>query len=310
MDIGALLEANNTVVEPIFYMMTNTDSYIANVGTISADGESHYLLSPAGACFVQAIDSVKDIALTITPDMFATSTGVYGGDPAAAPAPKRVGRVQTDRRRLHIAASDGTYTAYAAVVESVEAHDIYTSSEDAEVMLLDNERTPFAIYTLAEMHALAINQVHGMARIPLCQYAAPNYGKDTLSLTFYGDDEYVREWDLVDSWQGKRWHLSEQPQILAAIPQDGRRRYYLEHYYEVSEPSDETEAEFAMSYYILDGEVVIFANQDMNDFQIYDPLGKVVYAHSTSAQIVKVWLPAGSYIVRTNNSVLKIVNSH
>lgn len=297
-DIAKWIESNDSQLTGVYYTLDEDGSYVANIGHISASGKPNVLLKPHSACFVETIrDDYSSIHLTLKPDMLTTSVGDLGG--------KRMSRVHHSDRQLYISASDSRYTSYAAVVEDVRARDEYDKMEDAEVMLLDGTRTPFTIFTRVDDKALSINQMWNLPRIPLCLYTMQGYPLESIRLQFAGDEDYLREWQLVDGYTRTRYSLSETDNLELDFPQDGRVRYYLEHYVSYDEENIRTTDELHLSYYSMHGDLVVYADADMSGLEIYDAVGRLIVREENPGQIFRIHLPMATYLVRCGGKVVK-----
>lgn len=305
LDLGKFATANG--LDGTFYLSgIKADNRFNHVtGKFATDNswlttdEAADLLAPLQAVLFKA---TKNTSCTVkfTPDMF-----VLPEEPEATSAPRRV--AAAPEKKIYIAAASNGFVSTALLVEKASASNEALAEEDAEAFLLDSEKTPFAIYTVASNKALAINQINDADVVPLAMFAEKPVAAEMV--TFTGDDQYLAEWDLVDNKTNTRWELSDGFNTNFRMQTDGTIRYYLEHARK-SAPSVDTDSDnsdFTFGTYVHDGMLTVFSADDMIDFRLYDTAGRLIAAQKNAGRQQDFSLVKGVYVVRANGNTAKVV---
>ena len=267
------------------------------------------LLAPTEAVFIKLNTSCTtirfNIALSMLCDKGDNDKKYYGDDtptPLSAPASYTTDDnvaddyANADASAIFISASLGNYESSTSIYDHPEA--------EVELFMLDKAKTPFAIYTVGNNKALAINHLRdGQTRIPLVMFAEDPVERPLF--TFSGAPRYIVEWDLVDIVSGVRQPLYDSLTIHLNIPQDGNVRYYLErsrHGIYTSESKTD-----AFQTYAFGGMLTIYSSDTLYDLCVYDPAGRLLYQSADAGTSCTVNLTAGTYIVRASGSTLKVI---
>lgn len=316
LDLEALL-AENSNLEGTFYLsgLQNTNRYNHVTGTFTQDGWLTTLqegctesvparIAPMEAVLVVAKTASEKLELKLTEKMLVTSEGEREEE-VDAPAPRRV--VRTDVKKMHISAQASNFVSNAVLVENMSADNAALEAEDAEVFLLDENKTPFAIYTVASNKALAINQINDAEIVPLATYAQKNI--TSAVVTFSGEESFLSEWDLLDNKTNTRVELTNGFRTTLQMGENGAVRYYLEHARH-NAPSIETgldDTELSFGTYTHDGMLTVFSADDMYDFRLYDAAGRLITAQKNAGRQQDFSLVKGVYVVRANGNTAKVV---
>jgi len=273
----------------------------------TTDGEAPRYLAPMHAVLVvKTGDAAKTLDIKITKSMLVTSNGSKEGNIVkATSAPRRAAALSAEKA-IYIKAETERFTSTALLLEDADASDAYSQEEDAEVFLLDRSKTPFAIYTVADNKALAINRISDLDVVPLGFYAQNENESEEVSFT--GNDAYLSEWDLVDNTTGNRETLYDGFTTTLSMNEDGVIRYYLEHArktYGTATGLDEFST--AINAYSHDGQLTVYSADDMTDFCLYDAAGRLLASSANAGRIQQFNLTTGVYVVRASGNVAKVV---
>ena len=257
------------------------------------------LLPPTQAVFIRfknsdnSSPSLKEVTLTLSTSMLCDKDSTYYGDgtvvqPSQAPAAQ-------PEQALYITASRSGFKSSAVIVEDTTA--------EAEVFMLDKSKTPFAIFTVGNQRALAINHLRGEERIPLVLFAEAEVEQPTI--TFDGEPGYVKKWDLIDVVTGKRTPLTAGNSMTLNFPLKGEVRYYLERTQRETDISSEDEPAFR--FFAYDGHLTIYSENTLYDLRIYDPAGRLIASSAEVPNSFSIALPTGTYIIRASGSTAKVI---
>lgn len=279
-----------------------------NQSLLTADDDMG-LLAPTEAVFIKLNTSCTtirfDIALSMLCDKGDTDKKYYGDDtptPLSAPASYTTDDnvaddyANADASAIFISASLGNYESSTSIYDHPEA--------EVELFMLDKAKTPFAIYTVGNNKALAINHLRDdQTRIPLVMFAEDPVERPLFA--FEGEARYLVEWDLVDINTGVRQPLYEGLTMRLNMPQDGSVRYYLErsrHGIYTSESKTE-----AFQTYAYGGMLTIYSEEPLYDLRIYDPAGRLLCMEADAGTSYTANLTAGTYIIRASGSTCKVI---
>ena len=197
---------------------------------------------------------------------------------------------------IYITATLDSFMCSTSIIDAPDA--------ELELFMLDREKTPFAIYTVADNKALSINHIReGQSRIPLAMYAEKPVNQPLFA--FEGEPRDIVEWDLVDIKTGVRQPLYEGLTMRLNMPQDGSVRYYLErsrHGIYTSESKTD-----AFQTYAYGGMLTIYSEEPLYDLRIYDPAGRLLCMEADAGTSYTATLTAGTYIIRASGSTCKVI---
>lgn len=295
-DIRYLLASAQNTTSSTWYTNVTTD----NPGTL-----------PAGqACFIVLNDPATTVDITINPQMLCNSGKTYDGygnrwgttypqsSSSAAPAAYAAyaDTVAFEPSAIYITATLDSFMCSTSIIDAPDA--------EQELFMLDREKTPFAIYTVADSKALSINHIReGQSRIPLAMYAEKPVNQPLFA--FEGEARDLVEWDLVDIKTGVRQPLYEGLTMRLNMPQDGSVRYYLErsrHGIYTSESKTD-----AFQTYAYGGMLTIYSEEPLYDLRIYDPAGRLLCMEADAGTSYTANLTAGTYIIRASGSTCKVI---
>ena len=263
---------------------------------------------PTGeACFIVLNTPAKTVDITINPQMLRNNDKNYDGygnpwgttypqsSSSAAPA-AYADTIAIEPSAIYITATLDSFMSSTSIIDAPDA--------ELELFMLDREKTPFAIYTVADNKALSINHIReGQSRIPLAMYAEKPVNQPLFA--FEGEPRDIVEWDLVDIKTGVRQPLYEGLTMRLNMPQDGSVRYYLErsrHGIYTSESKTD-----AFQTYAYGGMLTIYSEEPLYDLRIYDPAGRLLCMEADAGTSYTATLTAGTYIIRASGSTCKVI---
>lgn len=265
---------------------------------------------PTGeACFIVLNEPAETVDITINPQMLRNSDGskkydgygnpwetVYPQSSSSAAPAAYTDTVTFEPSAIYITATLDSFMSSTSIIDAPDA--------ELELFMLDREKTPFAIYTVADNKALSINHIReGQSRIPLAMYAEKPVNQPLFA--FEGEPRDIVEWDLVDIKTGVRQPLYEGLTMRLNMPQDGSVRYYLErsrHGIYTSESKTD-----AFQTYAYGGMLTIYSEEPLYDLRIYDPAGRLLCMEADAGTSYTATLTAGTYIIRASGSTCKVI---
>ena len=328
-DLVKFYAANSGKISNEFYLsgVGNTNRYNHYTATvditkgnytwISKDSLSPYL-PPMTAVMIKraSSDSTNHSleGLLLTADMLVTSEGL-GKKPISANAMPAHDELSRSRDAFHHAISiraqtaDAGFISYALLVEDQDAHEEARENEDAEVLMLDAAKTPFAVYTSASNKALAINRTRAdlTVAIPLNIYS--QVALSSATITFSGNDAYLRGWDLVDRQTKRRTELHNGMTVEWHASQSGEARYFLEHkrFFSPSDSLPDVSDQDWVKTYSQAGQLTVQSLIGLSDLRIYDVSGKLIYTTSRPGCSITIPLPAGFYLLYVSDTKRKVL---
>ena len=199
-NIGKFLKENSNVTSVKVYDGNAANSLILCDGKLLTNGadEDWTSIAPMQSFFVTFATPAKTAQISITEEMLETKAG---GDQPLRIAPQADALNQKDELMIE-ACADST-TACAKVVFNNTSEAAYVPGEDA-VLLVDDEVKPrVVVYTMADDHAVDIQQTPDADRISIgvaMSKAAP------LTLKFTG--RAISQWKLYDAQTRHLYDLS------------------------------------------------------------------------------------------------------
>lgn len=320
-DLGRLLDANRSTIKAFYqttidkanrYLLASTQGPENNTWyTNLKEADAVTGILPTGeACFIVLNKSATTVDITINPQMLCNSGKTYDGygnpwgtvysqsSSSAAPAAYAAyaDTVAFEPSAIYITATLDSFMCSTSIIDAPDA--------EQELFMLDREKTPFAIYTVADSKALSINHIReGQSRIPLAMYAEKPVNQPLFA--FEGEARDLVEWDLVDINTGVRQPLYEGLTMRLNMPQDGSVRYYLErsrHGIYTSESKTD-----AFQTYAYGGMLTIYSEEPLYDLRIYDPAGRLLCMEADAGTSYTANLTAGTYIIRASGSTCKVI---
>ena len=281
------------------------NKWVSSVKSAGSVSDTSALLAPTEAVFIRFENkkntsvalSLKKVTLTLSTSMLCDKDRKYYGDgtDGTVVQPSSQAPAAQPEQALYITASRTGFMSSAVIVED--------TTVEAEIFMLDKAKTPFAIFTVGNNRALAINHPRGEEHIPLALYAAAEVEQPTI--TFDGDPSYVMKWDLIDVKTGLREPLLAGRTMTLDLPLNGEVRYYLERTQRESEIVGDTTEAFRVFAYC--GQLIIYSEEPLYDLRVYDPTGRLIAASADAGNSFAIVLPAGTYIVRASGSTAKVI---
>lgn len=281
------------------------NKWVSSVKSAGSVSDTSALLAPTEAVFIRfenaknpsVVPSLKEVTLTLSTSMLCDKDRKYYGDgtDGTVVQPSSQAPAAQPEQALYITASRTGFMSSAVIVED--------TTVEAEIFMLDKAKTPFAIFTVGNNRALAINHPRGEEHIPLALYAAAEVEQPTI--TFDGDPSYVMKWDLIDVKTGLREPLLAGRTMTLDLPLNGEVRYYLERTQRESEILGDTTEAFRLFAYC--GQLIIYSEEPLYDLRVYDPTGRLIAASADAGNSFSIVLPTGTYIVRASGSTAKVI---
>ena len=311
LDLRRFYIVNKNIVEA-FYRTNPPDKDCRYLSAIAMDisGNKWYknlintkdtsgFVEPTKAIMIRTKSQETDIQLVLESRMLCDQDWVHDGTGAiwdVNSAPAHPNLIEKEPSAIYISATLGDFMSSTSIIDAPDA--------ELELFMLDREKTPFAIYTVADNKALSINHIReGQSRIPLAMYAEKPVNQPLFA--FEGEPRDLVEWDLVDINTGVRQPLYEGLTMRLNMPQDGSVRYYLErsrHGIYTSESKTD-----AFQTYAYGGMLTIYSEEPLYDLRIYDPAGRLLCMEADAGTSYTATLTAGTYIIRASGSTCKVI---
>lgn len=310
LDLRRFYIVNKNIVEAFY--RTNLDKDCRYLSAIAMDisGNKWYknlintkdtsgFVEPTKAIMIRTKSQETDIQLVLESRMLCDQDWVHDGTGAiwdVNSAPAHPNLIEKEPSAIYITATLDSFMSSTSIIDAPDA--------ELELFMLDREKTPFAIYTVADNKALSINHIReGQSRIPLAMYAEKPVNQPLFA--FEGEPRDLVEWDIVDIKTGVRQPLYEGLTMRLNMPQDGSVRYYLErsrHGIYTSESKTD-----AFQTYAYGGMLTIYSEEPLYDLRIYDPAGRLLCMEADAGTSYTATLTAGTYIIRASGSTCKVI---
>ena len=329
-DLVKFYAENRDKISNEFYLsgVGNTDRYNHYTAMVNKDAYGNYswtsnaplspYLPPMTAVMIKrdSSDSKNHSleGLLLTADMLVTSEGL-GKTPISANAMPAHDELSRSHDALQHAISisaqtaDAGFISYALLVEDQDAHEEARENEDAEVLMLDAAKTPFAVYTSASNKALAINRTRADLTVAIPLNIHSQVALSSATITFSGNDAYLRGWDLVDRQTKLRTELHNGMTVEWHASQSGEARYFLEHkrFFSPSDSLPDVSDQDWVKTYSQAGQLTVQSLIGLSDLRIYDVSGKLIYATSRPGCSITIPLPAGFYLLYVSDTKRKVL---
>ena len=276
---------------------------------------SHYL-PPMTAVMIKRAYSYPNNhsleGLRLTADMLVTSEGLGKISANAMPAHDELSQSRDALQHaisIRAQTADAGFISYALLVEDQDAHEEARENEDAEVLMLDAAKTPFAVYTSASNKALAINRTRADLTVAIPLNIHSQVALSSATITFSGNDAYLRGWDLVDRQTKRRTVLHNGMTVEWHASQSGEARYFLEHkrFFSPSDSLPDVSDQDWVKTYSQAGQLTVQSLIGLSDLRIYDVSGKLLYATSRPGRSITIPLPAGFYLLYVSDTKRKVL---
>ena len=252
--------------------------------------------------------------LQLTADMLVTSEGLgkTSNSANAMPAHDELSRSRDALQQaisIRAQTADAGFISYALLVEDQDAHEEARENEDAEVLMLDAAKTPFAVYTSSSNKALAINRTRADLTVAIPLNIHSQVALSSATITFSGNDAYLRGWDLVDRQTKLSTALHNGMTVEWHASQSGEARYFLEHkrFFSPSDSLPDVSDQDWVKTYSQAGQLTVQSLIGLSDLRIYDVSGKLIYATSRPGCSITIPLPAGFYLLYVSDTKRKVL---
>ncbi len=304
LDMAAFLTANSSVIEPKFWLLTETEqvaasmtgtdleSLITNMTERNATNLSQ--LPPMQGFFVEATSAVKELTINFTPAMMAVQpyTATDGTPILKAPAASQNAKraTQNEQRRAELSNDIirvSTEESMAIIRLAPEAQKDYVASEDVEMIDDSNQKSIRRIYTVAGTMASAINQTPDADGVEV-GLMAPTDSVTVVTFKGLALEDYM----LYDTTTGEKTQLYDGFELEMTGSVSGR--YFLTSGIDTAEIEDGT-----IRIRPIGHEVVVTAPAVCGELtvRVFDTLGREVAKADGFDEEVRIALDPGIYAV-------------
>lgn len=290
LSMQAFMDANTEVIDGFYYTFEND---MVKAEPVTSESK----IQPAGAFFVHTVNASTSLDVTFNPNMVSNSDSK---NQVAANAP------MSNSQKLTVIAQYGNSRSVATVTEDAYGSNDYDSQEDADLLMFNDNLTPFAVYTRVDNKPLMVNMVHTIEMVPLSVSIIDTTVKDVV-ITFTGAEKFTRPVYLYDALTDESRRIYSGMTVDFSGLESDAVRYYLN----IDRPNIIT----ADDNMTDDSDVIItndiegvhcYAQSEILAINIYDVAGHLIKECSNiNDNTFSIKLPVGVYVmeVRTIDTV-------
>lgn len=290
LSMQAFMDANTDVIDGFYYTFEND---MVKAEPVTSESK----IQPAGAFFVHTVNASTSLDVTFNPNMVSNSDSK---NQVAANAP------MSNSQKLTVIAQYGNSRSVATVTEDAYGSNDYDSQEDADLLMFNDNLTPFAVYTRVDNKPLMVNMVHTIEMVPLSVSIIDTTVKDVV-ITFTGAEKFTRPVYLYDALTDENRRIYSGMTVDFSGLESDAVRYYLN----IDRPNIIT----ADDNMTDDSDVIItndiegvhcYSQSEILAINIYDVAGHLIKECSNiNDNTFSIKLPVGVYVmeVRTIDTV-------
>lgn len=290
LSMQAFMDANTDVIDGFYY--TYQDGM-----TTAVPVTSESKIQPAGAFFVHTVNASTSLDITFNPNMVSNSDSK---NQVAANAP------MSNSQKLTVIAQYGNSRSVATVTEDAYGSNDYDSQEDADLLMFNDNLTPFAVYTRIGNTPVMVNRVRTIDMIPL-SVSVLDTAIGNIELSFFGAENFTRPVYLYDALTD----INTEIHSGMKIDFDGREsdavRYYLNiDRSDVITFNDDVDNDNDVIISSDNNGINILSKSELKNITVYDIAGHLINECRDINEVSKqIHLPVGVYVVevRTENGV-------
>ena len=290
LSIQALMDANSGIVNGFYYTFEND---MLNAVPVTSESK----IQPAGAFFVHTVNASTSLDITFHPDMVSNSDNK---NQVAANAP------MSNSQKLTVIAQYGNSQSIATIQEDAYGSNDYDSQEDADLLMFNDNLTPFAVYTRIGNTPVMVNAVRTIDMIPL-SVSVLDTAIGNIELSFFGAENFTRPVYLYDALTD----INTEIYSGMKIDFDGREsdavRYYLNiDRSDVITFNDDVDNDKDVIISSDNNGINILSKSELKNIAVYDIAGHLINKyHNIYNTTFEIYLPVGVYVVevRTENGV-------
>jgi hypothetical protein len=270
LSISKLYELNDDLIDNRFYYTYNNG--IMNVEFLSSDSEAN--IPPMGAVFIKTKTSQTSITIPFSAEMMYYR---YFDKETFEQTPRRANAI--DETLTITASRNGRVSKTTVQLAHASSHH-YTTNEDAPLLMLDAEFTPFAIHTVADSQALMHNAVPDIYMIPLTANVIDGEPIGDITIQFSGVDALSCPIYLYDSYDDIYLALNEADLLNLNIEHSQQQRYYLtsRRAGDMTTPVDNSLVETVKVLNRGNGNLLIYTTDAIQSVGIYTLAGQLIFA--------------------------------
>ena len=290
LSIQALMDANSGIVNGFYYTFEDD---MVKAEPVTSESK----IQPAGAFFVHTVNASTSLDITFHPDMVSNSDNK---NQVAANAP------MSNSQKLTVIAQYGNSRSVATVTEDAYGSNDYDSQEDADLLMFNDNLTPFAVYTRIGNTPVMVNRVSTIDMIPL-SVSVLDTAIGNIELSFFGAENFTRPVYLYDALTD----INTEIYSGMKIDFDGREsdavRYYLNiDRSDVITFNDDVDNDKDVIISSDNNGINILSKSELKNIAVYDIAGHLINECRDINEVSKqIHLPVGVYVVevRTENGV-------
>ena len=295
LSIQALMDANTDVIDGFYY--TYEDGM-----TTAVPVTAETVVAPFAAFFIHTKTAAQSVNIKYNPETMVVNTAAVTPMPANAKDNTQIHGAHT----LRILAEKGSARSVATVMEDVYGSNDYDPQEDADLLMFNDNLTPFAVYTRIGNTPVMVNRVRTIDMIPL-SVSVLDTAIGNIELSFFGTENFTRPVYLYDALTD----INTEIYSGMKIDFDGREsdavRYYLNiDRSDVITFNDDVDNDKDVIISSDNNGINILSKSELKNIAVYDIAGHLINECRDINEVSKqIHLPVGVYVVevRTENGV-------
>ena len=238
-------------------------------------------IAPMDAVFVMTKESIKELNVKFDSGMMYFNEYNQKDNEETQPLVKRT-KLNSIDEILTITANRNGKISKANIRLSSDATNEYSTEEDAPLLLLASELTPFAIYSIAGNQAMAYNSLSDIYMIPLSINVIDGEEMGDITFEFSGVDNLSQYVYLYDSYEDRYISLAEGDVFNYDVEENQEVRYYItsRRAGDVTTELDESMIETVKVLNLGEGQMMIYASENINSLNVYDLTGKLIVSET------------------------------
>lgn len=295
LSMQAFMDANTDVIDGFYY--TYQDGM-----TTAVPVTAETVVAPYAAFFIHTKTAAQSIDIKYNPETMVVNNVAVSPMPANAKDNTQIHGAPT----LRIMAENGNSRSVATVTEDVYGSNDYDSQEDADLLMFNDNLTPFAVYTRIGNTPVMVNRVRTIDMIPL-SVSVLDTAIGNIELFFFGTENFTRPVYLYDALTD----INTEIYSGMKIDFDGREsdavRYYLNiDRSDVITFNDDVDNDNDVIISSDNNGINILSKSELKNIAVYDIAGHLINECRDINEVSKqIHLPVGVYVVevRTENGV-------
>ena len=298
LSMQAFMDANTEVIDGFYY--TYEDGM-----TTAVPVTAETVVAPFAAFFIHTKTAAQSVNIKYNPETMVVNTAAVTPMPANAKDNTQINGAHT----LRILAEKGSARSVATVTEDVYGSNDYDPQEDADLLMFNDNLTPFAVYTRIGNTPVMVNRVRTIDMIPL-SVSVLDTAIGNIELSFFGTENFTRPVYLYDALTDINTEIHSGMKIDFDGSEPDAVRYYLNiNRSGIITAHEETNNDAAITVYGNNNVIYCKSNNDIISVSVYDIAGHLINEqHNIFNNSFQIQLPLGVYVVEVR-TIYEVLNS-